>query len=156
MNSLEKVKEILSSFVDIYKELLSVLQEERKCLVKMNMEKLTDIIELKQYMGLKIKNLEDNLENIFRQYEVENINEFLFLVSKNNDVDYIRVLNGMLLELMDKFTKESVINKMITNESISFYNSMVSMYMGFIKNQSENYNKDATIGITQKALSVKV
>ncbi len=156
MNSLEKVKEILSSFVDIYKELLSVLQEERKCLVKMNMEKLTDIIELKQYMGLKIKNLEDSLENIFRQYEVENINEFLFLVSKNNDVDYIRVLNGMLLELMDKFTKESVINKMITNESISFYNSMVSMYMGFIKNQSENYNKDATIGITQKALSVKV
>jgi hypothetical protein len=156
VSNLDKVKEILTSFIDIYKELLSILQKEREYLVNIDTENLLNIVELKQYVGLKIKSLEDSLKSILSEYGVESINEFLFVVSKDNSVDDIRILNGMLLELMDKFAKESVVNRMITNESISFYNSMVSMYMGFVKNQSENYDKDATIGITQRALSVKV
>lgn len=156
MNDLDKVSSIMTSIVNIYEELLSVLKDEREYLINLDMENLSRVIELKQYIGLNLKNLEDELKNILNEYGVDNINEFLFLSSKQNSIDHIRVTNGKLLELMDKFNKESVVNRMITQESVSFYNSMVNMYMGFVKNQSENYDKDATIGITQRALSVKV
>jgi len=156
VNDLDKVSSIMTSIVNIYEELLSVLKDEREYLINLDMENLSRVIELKQYIGLNLKNLEDELKNILNEYGVDNINEFLFLSSKQNSIDHIRVTNGKLLELMDKFNKESVVNRMITQESVSFYNSMVNMYMGFVKNQSENYDKDATIGITQRALSVKV
>ncbi len=156
MNDLEKVSSIMTSIVNIYEELLSVLKDEREYLINLDMENLSKVIELKQYIGLNLKNLEDELKNVLNEYGVENINEFLFMASKQNSIDHIRVTNGKLLELMDKFNKESVVNRMITQESVSFYNSMVNMYMGFVKNQSENYDKDATIGITQRALSVRV
>ncbi len=156
MNDLEKVNSIMTSIVSIYEELLSVLKDEREYLINLDMENLSKVIELKQYIGLNLKNLEDELKNVLNEYGADNINEFLFMASKQNSIDHIRVINGKLLELMDKFNKESVVNRMITQESVSFYNSMVNMYMGFVKNQSENYDKDATIGITQRALSVKV
>ncbi len=156
MNDLDRVKKIMISLTDIYNELLSLVKKERECLMNIDTENLVKIIELKQYMGLKIRSVEDELKNIFLKYNAESISEFLFLISREKNVDHIRVINGKLLELMNKFNKESAVNRMITQESVSFYNSMVNMYMSFIRNQNENYDKDATIGITQRALSVKV
>ncbi len=156
MNDLDRVSDILTSLVEIYKELLSLLKREREYLIAVDTENLLKIIELKQYMSLNLKTLEDELKSVFCKHNVDNIHGFLFLLSKERDVDDVRVKSGMLMELMDKFNKEALINRMITQESVSFYNSMINMYMGFMHNRKESYDKDATIGITQKIVSLKV
>ncbi len=155
MNDLTETKEILSSFVTLYKELLSITEKEREGLVGADIERLSKIVELKQYISLKIKSLEDKLKTILERYGADSVDELLFVLSKNRDVDEVRVLNGMLHEALTKFNREFEINRMIMQESVSFYNSMLNMYMGFIKNKNDRYDKNAAIDIDQHSIGVR-
>ena len=156
MNDLLKVKELLVSFKELYENLLSVVEQEGTYLVNIDIKSLIKIVELKQYIGLKLKNLEDELKNIFEKYNVSTISEFLFVVSEDNYVDDIRILNGMLQEKITKFNKLMEINRLITEESVSFYSSLMNVYMEIFKESNESYDKDASVSIKQQSVSVRV
>ncbi len=156
MNDLSKIYKILSSLLQIYKELFNIAKNEREYLINLNIEKLTETIELKQYISLNIKKLEDSLKDILLKYNVESINEFLLIADKKDNVDDVRLINGKLKETIETVKREFNINQIITNESVSFYNSMIDMYMGFLKNRGNNYDKDAAIEIAQNSVGLKV
>ncbi len=156
MNDLSKVKDILASLQELYENLLTVVEQEREYLVNVDIKNLLKVVELKQYIGLKLKNSEDELKKIFDKYDVENVSEFLFFVSENEDVDDVRVLNGMLQEKMAQFNKQIEINRLISEESVSFYNSLMNVYMELFKGNNENYDKDASVNIKQQSVSVRV
>lgn len=156
MSDLVKTKEILSSFVMLYRELLSITEKERASLVDADTESLSKIVELKQYISLKTKKLEDELKTILEKYGAESVDEFLFVASESENVDETRVLNGMLHEILTKFNKELEINRMIMQESVSFYNSMLNMYMSFVTNKNNSYDKNAAIDISQHSSGMRV
>ncbi len=156
MNDIAKTKEVLSSLEEVYENLLSVMEQERECLVSMDLKNLMKTVELKQYLGLKLKNLEFELKKVLDKYSVSNISEFLFLVSEDNYVDDVRVLNGQLQEKMEKFNRQFEINTAITKESVSFYNGLMNIYAELFKNNNENYDKDASVNIKQESMSVRV
>ncbi len=156
MSDLVRLKDILSSFIEVYDNLLSVSEQEREYLVNVDIKNLMRIVELKQYIGIKLKNLEDELKKILNKYNADNISDFLFVVSENKSVDDIRVLNGMLQEKINEFNRQTEINRMITEESVSFYNGLMNIYMELFKSNNENYDKDASVNIKQESVSVRV
>jgi len=156
VSDLVRLKDILSSFIEVYDNLLSVSEQEREYLVNVDIKNLMRIVELKQYIGIKLKNLEDELKKILNKYNADNISDFLFVVSENKSVDDIRVLNGMLQEKINEFNRQTEINRMITEESVSFYNGLMNIYMELFKSNNENYDKDASVNIKQESVSVRV
>ncbi len=154
MSKGENLKLILQSLLDLYTELLGILKEEREALVSVDIDKLSKITETKQYASLKIKSLSDDLKRVLSSCGAENITQWLLLCSEGN-IDDIRVLNGKLERVIEKFNRDSEINAYIAGESISFFNGILNMYASF-SGRGEVYNKDATVKMDQHALSVRV
>ncbi len=154
MDKKSRLKTLLEGLLALYSELLAVTQKERDALVEMDVEELAKITDLKQYAALKIKQLSDELKVYLASCNVENVSQWLLICSEG-DVDDIRVLNGKLESAIERFNSESEINRMIVQESVSFYNSMLNMYASFVGG-NENYNRDATVEVNQHALSVRV
>jgi flagellar biosynthesis/type III secretory pathway chaperone len=156
MNDLVKLKDMLGSFSNLYDSLLALAEQEREYLVNIDIKNLMKVVELKQYIGLKLKKLEDELKGVLDKYKAENVSEFLFIVSQDAYVDDIRVLNGMLREKISEYNKQSEINRMITEESVSFYGGLMNIYAELFKNVNESYDKDASVSINQQTVSVRV
>ncbi len=153
-----KLKGVLSSLVDIYEKLLSANMQERESLVNMDTENMIRTIEIEQYLSLKIQEHKTSLKNILQDANAENVSEFLFLASKNEDVDDLRILNGKLQTLVSQFERDKEINKMIVEENISFYNNIMDLYSTILDKKSQRYNKDAEMSVNHinKAVSVRV
>ncbi len=155
MNSdLTLIKNVLNELITIYQDATDLMDKEREHLIKVDSDKLIDVIKQKQILADRIKESEEQLKDILTKNGVDTINEFLFFVSEKNYVDDIRVLNGKLKATLDNFRLKSDVNKMIAQEHVEFFTGLLNIYASFFS--SANYDKDAKTNIGTQIMSVRV
>ncbi len=148
------IRNVLSELITVYQNAIELIDKEREHLIKVDSDKLIDVIEQKQVLANRIKESEGQLKKILTRNGVNTINEFLFFASEKNFVDDIRVLNGKLKFILDKFRLKSDINKMIAQEHVEFFTGLLNIYASFFSNA--NYDKDAKTNIEAQIMSVRV
>ena len=148
------IKNVLSELITVYQNAIELIDKEREHLITVDSDKLIDVIEQKQALANRIKESEGQLKKILTRNGVNTINEFLFFASEKNFVDDIRVLNGKLKFILDKFRLKSDINKMIAQEHVEFFTGLLNIYASFFPNA--NYDKDAKTNIETQIMSVRV
>ncbi len=152
--SLRFLKYTLKGLVVVYERALELLNKERECLVKIDSDGLIQVLQKKQFLAEKISILEERLKEFLSVNGVENVSEYLFFVSRDNFVDDVRVLNGKLKDLLEKFQVKSEVNKIIAKEHLEFFNGLLSFYASLISNG--NYDKNANPNYDAQLMSVRV
>ncbi len=153
-NDLALIKNVLSGLITIYQNATELMDKEREHLIKVDSDKLMDVIKQKQVLANKIKKSEEQLKDILTRNGADTINEFLFFASEKDYVDDIRVLNGKLKSTIDNFRIKSDVNKMIAQEHVEFFTGLLNIYASFFS--SANYDKDAKTNIGTQIMSVRV
>lgn len=150
---LRALKYILKGLVLIYERALELLDKEAHYLIKVDSDGLIEVLQKKQALAETIGVLEDKLKEFLESNGFENISEFLFFASRDNYVDDLRVLNGKLKSLLEKFELKSEVNRMIAKEHLEFFNGLLSFYATLLS--GGKYDKNANPDYDTQLMSVR-
>jgi len=150
---LRALRFILKGLVLVYERALELLEKETHYLIKVDSDGLMEVLQKKQALAESIGILEDKLKEFLDSSGCENISEFLFFASRDNFVDDLRVLNGKLKNLLERFELKSEVNRMIAKEHLEFFNGLLSFYAAVIS--GGKYDKNANPEYETQLMSVR-
>lgn len=156
-NTVKALKGVLNDIIKIYEQLLEINRTEREYLVNADTANLSKTVEIKKYFALKIKDMEAEIKKLLDKHHVLKVSELISLSNKLRDIDELRTLEKKAKSVMEKYREKEKLNRMITAEHTSFYNSMSSMYASIIQNSNRNYKDNASIeNIDYNRMNVRV
>lgn len=141
MKNYDDLKKILLHMLNAYKDLLSVLQQEKYSLVNLEMDNIDHIIKEKDTLLLKLRLLEEERQRILKTEKMEN-KKILNIYEETKDLD-LKNIHSTLLSLMQAIEEVNSFNRILIERSIDF----LKLKMKFLECAGINKGKNSLVSM---------
>lgn len=139
MTTADSIKYILAEQISAYTMLQSLLQQEKICLINLNLSQLEVCSKEKDTILMRLRLLEDERKRLFKEYSVQKglsgmIN--LDMLSKDTSDESFEAMRLQIISLIQNIAELNEFNRIFIDRSVNFFKNAV----GFLESVGLNIN----------------